>query len=157
MIHHLMRKTACCVTSFKVVIEMWWKDISLSLFSHSDSQQSEWVTSINISVNKRIVYNPWVLQPQLQKMSEQDAKHCWFLFGIHENNVFSGTKAIRLNILLSSLFIADLQSEYWMTGQSHIRGFNHVVMKGNLAHDKLLRGLKQEEWSCDGCLVPGLD
>lgn len=72
----------------------------------------EWVTSINISVNKKIIYNPWVLQPQLHKMSEQAAKHCCFSFGIHEYNAFSGTKAIRLNILLSSLFKLDLQSEW---------------------------------------------
>lgn len=70
-------------------------------------------------------------------MSEQAAKHRWLSFGIHENNVFSGTEAIKLNILLSLLFKVGLQSEYWMMGQSHIRGFNHVVMKGNLAHDKL--------------------
>lgn len=84
-----------------------------------------------------IIYSPWVPQPQSQKMSEQAAKHCCFSFGIHENNVFSGTKAILLNISLSLLFIVDSQSEYWMTRQSHIRSFNHVVMKGNLAHDKL--------------------
>lgn len=77
-------------------------------------------------------------------MSEQAAEHSQLSFGIHENNAFSGTGAIPLKILLSSLFMADLKSEKCMTGQSHMRAFNHVVMKGNLAHDELLRGLKQE-------------
>lgn len=80
-------------------------------------------------------------------MSEQAAEHSRLSFGIHENNAFSATGAIPLKISLSSLFTADLKSEKWMTGQSHTRGFNHVVMKGNLAHDELLRGLEQEEWS----------
>lgn len=106
-----------------------------------------------------IFHNPWVLQPQLQKMSKQAAKHFWFSSGIHVNNAFSRTKIIQLNIWLSSLFLVDLQSEYWMTGKSHIRAnFNHVVMKGNLAHDKLLRVKKQEGLNdCNGRLVPGLD
>lgn len=112
-------------------------------------------TSIKISTNKRIIYNPWELQPQLQKMSETSCKTL-FSFGIHEKNAFSG-KAIQLNILLSSPSIVVLQSERWMTRQSHIRYFNHVVMKGNLAHDKLLWGLKQEQRSCNGRLVPGWD
>lgn len=38
-----------------------------------------------------------------------------------------------------------------MTEQSHIKGFNHVVMKENLAHDKFLGDLMQEKWSCNGC------
>ena len=80
-------------------------------------------------------------------MSEQAAEHSWLSFGIHENNAFSGTRAIPLKISLSSLFIADLKSEW--QGKVTFRGFNHVVMKGNLAHDELLRGLKQEEWSSE--------
>ena len=78
-------------------------------------------------------------------MSEQAAKHHCFSFCIHENNAFSGTNGIQLNILLPSLFKVDSQSEYWMTGQSHIRGFNHVVMKGHLAHDKTPQS--SEAWS----------
>lgn len=73
-------------------------------------------------------------------MSEQAGS----LFGIHESNAFSDTKAIQLsiNILLSTLLKVDLQREYWMMTQSHIRSCNHVVMKGNLAHDKLRRSLR---------------
>lgn len=84
-------------------------------------------------------------------MSERAAKRCWFSFIIHEDNA---PKVIQQTFLPSLLFGGD--SEYWMTGQSHIRGFNHVVMKGNLSYDTLLRGLKQKKEAAYGS-VPGLD
>lgn len=79
------------------------------------------------------------------------SKQAGSVSGIHKSNAFSDTEAIQLSIyiLLFTLLKVHLQSEYWMMTQSHIRGCNHVVMEGNLAHDKLLSDLRKEEWSCD--------
>lgn len=116
-------------------------------------------TSFHISVHKRIIYCtiPERYSLNYRKWQKETANHCWFTLGIHENNASSGTKASQLKtFLLSSVFIVGVQSEYRMTRQSHIKVFNHAVMKGNLGHDSLLRGLKQQERSCKGHLGPGL-